>query len=78
MRRKESVYAVIGGIVGAVLTLAVCSVMPLGAQNGNATFGEITCTKLNVVDAAGETNVYLGTDEDGTVSRSAARRGVFG
>ncbi len=65
MRRKESVYAVIGGIAGAVLTLAVCSVMPIGAQNGDTTFGEITCTKLNVVDAAGETNVYLGTDEDG-------------
>ena len=44
MNRKGSLYAVIGGCVGAVLTLAVCSVMPIGAQNGDATFGEIICT----------------------------------
>lgn len=50
MNRKACLYAVIGGIVGTVITLAVCSVMPLGAQNGDATFGEITCTGLKVVD----------------------------
>lgn len=61
MRRKESLYAVIGGVVGAVLTIAVCSVMPLGAQNGDATFGKITCTELKVVDAGGNDGVRLTT-----------------
>ena len=65
MNRKGSLYAVIGGVVGAVLTMAAGHVMPIGAQNGDATFGEITCTKLNVVDVAGETKVSLGTREDG-------------
>ena len=59
MNRKASLYAVIGGVVGAVLTMAVCSVLPLGAQNGDATFGKITCTKLNVVDAEGNIGVSL-------------------
>ena len=33
MYTKERFYAVIGGCVGAVLTLVVCSFSPLGAQN---------------------------------------------
>ena len=33
MNTKERFYAVIGGCVGAVLTLVVCSFSPLGAQN---------------------------------------------
>ena len=33
MNKKERWYAVIGGCVGAVLTLVVCSFSPLGAQN---------------------------------------------
>ena len=49
MRRKESLYAVIGGIVGAVLVLAVCSVMPIGAQNEDGDFGHIYCRSLTVV-----------------------------
>ena len=50
MRRKEVLYAVIGGVVGAVLTMAVGRLSPLGAQNGeDAVFGTITCTGLNVV-----------------------------
>ena len=62
MNTKCGLYAVIGGIVGAVLTMAVCSVMPLGAQNGDATFGDITCTGLKVVDEKGTTRatVYAG------------------
>ena len=59
MNRTASLYAVIGGVVGAVLTMAVCAVMPIGAQNGDATFGEITCTGLNVVSAKGKTKVSL-------------------
>ena len=63
MRRKEVLYAVIGGIVGAVLTMAVGSVMPIGAQNGDATFGEITCNRLDVVDAQGNSYVILSTHQ---------------
>lgn len=59
MNAKASLYAVIGGVVGAVLTMAVCSVMPIGAQNGDATFGEITCTGLKVVDFEGTTKVLI-------------------
>ena len=60
MRRKESLYAIIGGIVGAVLTIAVCSVLPIGAQSqSDRVFGEITCTGLKVVDAERKTTVLL-------------------
>ena len=33
MRRKEALFAVIGGIVGAVLVMATGSFSPLGAQD---------------------------------------------
>ena len=65
MNTKGSLYAIIGGVVGAVLTLAVCSVMPIGAQSGDATFGEITCTGLRVVDAVGRAKTRLYYDKDG-------------
>ena len=67
MRKKEVLFAaVIGGVIGAVLVMmAVCSVMPLGAQNGDATFGEITCTGLSVVDDKGMSRVMLFSDEHG-------------
>ena len=65
MNTKGSLYAVIGGVVGAVLTLAVCSVMPIGAQSGDATFGEITCTGLRVIDAVGRAKTQLYYDKDG-------------
>ena len=50
MRRKECLYAVIGGCVGAILTMAMCSVLPLGgqSQSDGLVFGEIRCTKLIV------------------------------
>ncbi len=64
MNRKGSLYAVIGGCVGAVLTMAICSVMPIGAQNGDTTFGEIICTDLKVVDDAGTSRVTLSATED--------------
>ena len=65
MNRKESLYAVIGGVVGAVLTLAVCSVMPIGAQSQSGNFGAITCTELRVLDAAGRTGTLVGNDDKG-------------
>ena len=50
MRRKEVLFAVIGGVVGAVLVMAVGLFSPLGAQNEvpDAEFGTITCSKLVV------------------------------
>ena len=53
MNRKERLYAVIGGVVGPVLTMVVCSFSPLGAQSENdAQFDTITCKVLKVVDPA--------------------------
>ena len=65
MRRKESLYAVIGGVVGAVLAMAAGHVVPIGAQNGDATFGAITCTELRVLDVAGRTGTLVGHDDNG-------------
>ena len=55
MRRKEVLFAVIGGVVGAVLTLAAGSFSPIGAQNevGNAEFDTITCRALKVESPKG-------------------------
>ena len=52
MTRKEALCAVIGGVVGAVLVMAVGSFAPLGAQSevADAEFGTITCSKLVVRD----------------------------
>ncbi len=74
MRRKEVLYAVVGGVVGAVLALAAGSVLPLGAQNEvrDAEFEVITCKQIRVIDSAGNTGVFLyGTDIGGYV-------GVYG
>ncbi len=63
MRRKEVLYAVMGGIVGTVLTMAAGSFSPLGAQTEgpDAEFGEITCRRMKVVDPdSGNTKVTLG------------------
>ena len=63
MRRKEVLYAVIGGVVGSVLTMAVGSFSPLGAQNEveDAEFDTITCRRMKVVDPdSGYTKVTLG------------------
>ena len=47
MRRKEVLFAVIGGIVGAVLVMATGSFSPLGAHNEavDLDLGTITCSK---------------------------------
>lgn len=51
MRRKEALYAVIGGVVGAILAMASGAVFPLGAQSQrDVSFGKITCTELVVAD----------------------------
>ena len=64
MQRKEAFYVVLGGCVGAVLTMMVCSFLPLGAQNqSDGFFGEIICTGLKVVDTDGSERIVLGTHE---------------
>ena len=63
MNAKERLYAVIGGCVGAVLTMAVCSLLPLGAQSqGEDVFDEITCTKLTVINAENNEIITLGSN----------------
>ena len=76
MNRKESLCAVIGGCVGAVLTMMVCSFLPLGAQSqSDGVFEEITCTGLKVVDAEGNIRVLLGTVERGGLVLIDAKEG---
>lgn len=59
MQRKEMFYAVIGGIVGAVLTMAAGSFSPLGAQNEvrDAEFRAITCQSIIIKDLGGRVGV---------------------
>ena len=47
---NRSMYAVIGGFVGALFAMVVCSFFPLGVQSQANHFGEITCTGLKVVN----------------------------
>ena len=65
MRRKEALFAVIGGVVGAVLTMAAGLFSPLGAQDEDASFGTVTCQELKVVGPAGDTRVWLLSEFDG-------------
>ena len=83
--RRELIYAaVVGGCVGALMTMALGLVLPLGAQNEarDAEFGTITCTELNVVNSAGKTLVWLNTggvdwveDRNGELSPVGHERG---
>ena len=67
MRRKEALFAVIGGIVGAVLVMATGLFSPLGAQNEveDLNAGKIFCTGLAVLNEKGELCVWLSTADDG-------------
>lgn len=65
MNTKERLYVVIGGCVGAVLTMAICSFFPLGAQSQGDSFGEISCTGLKVVNAKGNAVIHLDSSKDG-------------
>lgn len=55
MRRNEVLFAVIGGVVGAVLTMSAGSIAPLGAQNEvkDAEFGTISCSSILLKDLDG-------------------------
>ena len=53
-------YAVLGGCVGAILTLVVCSFTPLGTQaQPDGESAKITCTELEVVGAYGTRAVQM-------------------
>lgn len=69
MKRKEVLIAVIGGCIGAVLTMFVGLFTPVGvraqSQSTDAVFGKITCRKLEVVDEHGKSKVALYTQEHG-------------
>ncbi|MDE0298093.1 MAG: hypothetical protein OXN17_05640 [Candidatus Poribacteria bacterium] len=56
LRKHVFAAAVIGGVVGAVLVMAVGLIAPLEAQNEakDVEFGKITCTELTVVFPNGE------------------------
>ena len=76
MKRREVLFAVIGGVVGAVLTMTVCTFLPLGAQGQSDTkFGKITCTELEVV-SNGRSRVAIGASEDGGYVIVANRAGM--
>ncbi len=61
MRKKEVLYAVVGGVVGAVLVMAAGSFSLLGAhkEGEDAKFGEIICRELKVVRPDGQTAVSI-------------------
>ena len=71
MRRKEMLFAAIGGVVGAILTMVVGSFSPLGAQSqSDVSFGKITCKELAVENPDGAVWIFP-RPEDGGV-------GVYG
>lgn len=73
MNRKERFYAVIGGCVGAVLTLAVCSFSPLGAQSqSDADFGKITCKELEVLSPDGKSVGWIAAGRGGAIVKLGA------
>ena len=62
MRRREVLFAVIGGVVGGVLVMAADSFSPLGAHNEavDLDLGYITCRGLTVVDSENNHRVKIG------------------
>ena len=59
--KRELIYAAaVGGCVGALMTMALGLVLPLGAQSGtDGHFDEITCTDLKVMSPDGTRGVSL-------------------
>ena len=68
MRRKEALCAVIGGVAGAVLVMALGSFAPLVAQTEarDAAFGTITCREIRGINEWGVERVSLNTRVTGT------------
>ncbi len=67
MRRKEALFAVIGGVVGTVLTMTAGSFSPLEAQNEvrEVYFDEIRCRQIVVDYPNGIPAILLSAVEDG-------------
>ena len=67
MRRREVLFAVIGGVVGGVLVMAAGSFTPLGAQNEvrEVYFDEIRCRQIVVDYPNGMPAILLSAVEDG-------------
>ena len=64
MRRKEALYAVIGGVVGAILTMVVGSFSPLGAQSqSDGNFEMVFCKALVVKGTDGGHKVWISSEE---------------
>lgn len=64
-----ALFAVIGGVVGAVLVMASGSFSPLGAQSeSKGNFDEITCRKIRVVASDGKLAVLISSRYGGRVS----------
>ena len=63
MKRKEVLYAVIGGCFGALITMLVGLFIPVGvvaqSQPTDAVFHTIQCKGIEVVDESGETRVRI-------------------
>ena len=63
MKRKEVLYAVIGGCFGALIAMLVGLFIPVGivaqSQPTDAVFHTIQCKGIEVVDESGETTVRI-------------------
>ena len=61
--KRELIYAAsVGGCVGALMTMALGWVLPLGAQNEvrDAAFRKITCKEIEVVDDDSRVWIFAG------------------
>ena len=66
MKMNERLFAVIGGCVGAFITMLMWSLDPLGAQSSEErNFNVITCRELKVLDSEGKRNVRISSQEYG-------------
>ena len=76
MKRKDILIAVIGGCIGALVTMGVGLFAPVGvvaqSYDQDARFGTITCRKIEVVELYPTKGgwrdipmVIIGSDEDG-------------
>ena len=71
MKRKEVLYAVLGGCFGTLVTMGVGLFTPMsvGAQNQDVVFRKITCTKINVVDSSSKVGCAIASLPAGAFPR---------
>ncbi len=67
MKRKEVLFAIIGGFVGAVLAIAGGAMLPTvkAIDVTDARYETIICKEIQVVDSAGKNRIML---NDGAIS----------